>query len=82
MGFIIEYYEDSSRFHPDTTTTAETDREARREAANMLGHKNLRGASSWEHHQGGIVYQFGPRDEDNEYPFAVIISEEEEYFPY
>lgn len=45
---------------------------ARAWAAKMLGHKTLRGASTWDRYQGGSVYQFGPRDEDNNYDHAVI----------
>lgn len=47
-------------------------RAARKEAARMLGYSSLRGASTWERWQGGTVYQFGPRTEDNGYDFAVI----------
>ena len=62
--------------HPATrateTATAATEREARSIAARMLGHKTLRGSASWERYQGGTVYQFGPRAEENGYDFVVI----------
>lgn len=52
---------------------AASEREARRIAAWMLGHRNLRGARTWEAHRvEGTVYMFGPNDGWNDY---VIISE-------
>ena len=73
--YRIECYDGTQHpaLHPDTTAEASTEREARRIAARMLGHRTLRGASSWESWQGGIVYRFGPRAEDSEYDYAVII---------
>jgi hypothetical protein len=61
---------------PYEIETATTEREARRIAARMLGHRTLQGASSWERYQGGTVYQFGPRREDNGYDYAVIRADE------
>jgi len=61
--------------HPYASETAETEREARKIAARMLGHTSLRGASSWDRYQGGTVYQFGPRNESNDYDFVVIEAE-------
>lgn len=62
--------------HPAThayrVDTASTMREARQIAARMLGHSSLRGASTWDRYQGGTVYQFGPKVEDNGYDFVVI----------
>lgn len=74
MPYTIAVYDGSQHpsNHPYRTATAGTEREARRIAAQMLGHQSLRGASSWEHHKGGTVYQFGPRTEDSEYDFVVI----------
>lgn len=71
MSYSIRLYPDMSN-HAIETATAATEREARRIAAKMLGHKNLRGASQWDRFQGGTVYQFGPHTEDNGYDFAVI----------
>ena len=72
--FTVKLYDGNQ--HPAThateTATASTEREARKIAARMLGHKTLRGAASWERYQGGTVYQFGPRAEENGYDFAVI----------
>ena len=52
--------------------SASTMREARRIAARMLGHSTLRGASTWDRYQGGTVYQFGPKVEENGHDFVVI----------
>lgn len=51
---------------------APTEREARSTAARMLGHDTLRGAAKWVVLYG-IVYQFGPRDQDNTSDTAVIM---------
>lgn len=71
----IEIYDGS--IHPATrpyaTLWASDEREARRIAAKALGRRTLRGASSWDRAQGGMVWQFGPRVEDNGYDFAVVI---------
>lgn len=61
---------------PYTTEEHATMREARQAAARMLGHRSLRGASTWDRYQGGTVYQFGPRTDDSEYDFVVIEEEE------
>lgn len=58
--------------HATETATAATETEARKIAARMLGHKSLRGAATWERYQGGTVFQFGPKSEDNGYDYAVI----------
>lgn len=58
--------------HPIETAIATTERGARAVAARMLGHDSLRGAATWERYQGGTVFQFGPREEDNGYDYAVI----------
>lgn len=58
--------------HPYWTDTFETEKEARSVAARKLGHQSLRGASTWDRYQGGTVYQFGPKDENSNYDFAVI----------
>lgn len=58
--------------HAFRTASANTMREARRIAARMLGHRTLRGASTWDRYQGGTVYQFGPHEEENGYDFVVI----------
>lgn len=50
--------------------TAATPREARRVAAQMLGRRSLRGATTWERYQGGTLYRFGPRGERA--PYVVI----------
>lgn len=75
--YTVELYDGTQ--HPATTPTTvvrcATLREARREAARMLGHKNLRGAATWDRPQGGAVYQFGPHQEENGYDFAVIIAD-------
>lgn len=75
MKYRIECYDGSLHpaTHPDRVEHAADARTARRIAAAMLGHSSLRGASQWERYQGGTVYQFGPRTEDNGYDFAVII---------
>lgn len=73
--YRIEQYDGSLRpaTHPDRVEYAADERAARRIAAAMLGHRTLRGAAQWERYQGGTVYQFGPRVEDNGYDFAVVI---------
>ncbi|HMN09291.1 MAG TPA: hypothetical protein PKC83_10945 [Gemmatimonadaceae bacterium] len=78
--YRIEQYDGSLRpaTHPDRVEYAADERAARRIAADMLGHRSLRGASTWERYQGGTVYQFGPRVEDNGYDYAVIIEAEAE----
>jgi hypothetical protein len=80
MAYRIECYDGSQ--HPATYATetdyATTERDARRIAARMLGHASLRGAASWERYQGGTVYQFGPRAEDNGHDYVVIIDESAE----
>lgn len=59
--------------HPYRIETVESERVARRVAAQMLGHRTLRGAASWERSQGGTVWRFGPRaPEHNGYDFVVI----------
>lgn len=58
--------------YPYKSVTCATEREARREAARMLGRSSLRGSSSWERYQGGTVFRFGPHDEDNGHDFTVI----------
>lgn len=77
MKFRIECYDGTE--HPAVVPYAvaqvATMREARRVAAKMLGHDTLRGAASWDRFQGGTVWQFGPRTEDNGEDFAVIIDE-------
>ncbi len=78
MRYIVSVYD--GRQHPAVRPIARsvcsTMPEARREAARLLGHRSLRGASTWERYQGGTVYQFGPKTEDNEYDFVVIEAEE------
>lgn len=74
MAYRIECYEDSAT-RPHQTEYAETERAARRIAARMLGHVTLRGAASWDRYQGGTVYQFGPRREDNGYDFVVVVDQ-------
>lgn len=78
MTWTIQVFD--GRVHPPThpyrTGQADTEREARRIAAQLLGHRNLRGASSWERYQGGTVFQFGPRAiEESESDFVVISGE-------
>lgn len=72
--YTIALYDGSQ--HPSVTpisrSNARTEKEARKIAARMLGQKNLRGASTWDHFLGGTVYQFGPNDEDSEFDFVVI----------
>lgn len=77
MSYRIECYPgyEHPALYPSETATASTEREARRIAARMLGHKSLRGASSWDRYQGGVVCQFGPRHEDNGYDYAVIVGD-------
>lgn len=74
--YRIEVYYGSQHpsHYPYNTDTAATEREAHRRAAQMLGHTTLRGASTWSRYQGGQVYQFGPRTENNGYDFVVIIA--------
>lgn len=74
MTITVKLYDGGSHpaVHPTRTATAETEREARRLAAEMLGHNSLRGAATWDRYQGGTVYQFGPRAEENGYDFVVI----------
>ena len=64
MTYTIERYDGGQcpARHPCRVEYAATEREARRIAARMLGHRTLRGAASWERYQGGAVWQFGPRD--------------------
>lgn len=71
MSYSIRLYPDQSN-HASETATAATEREARRIAARMLGHRTLRGSSQWDRFEGGTVYQFGPHEEDNGYDFVVI----------
>lgn len=72
--FTVKLYDGTQHpaVHPIESATAATESEARKIAARMLGHKSLRGAATWERHQGGTVYQFGPKQEDNGYDYAVI----------
>ena len=72
--YHVSVYDGSQHpaIHPYATEEHPTGREARRAAARLLGHRSLRGASTWDRYQGGTVYQFGPRTEDSEYDFAVI----------
>lgn len=76
--YSIELFDGSQHpaLHPTKSASASTEREARRIAAGMLGHKTLRGAASWERYQGGTVFQFGPRCEDNEFDYVVLTEEE------
>jgi hypothetical protein len=79
MAYTIELYD--GRQHPAvhacTRSRAATEREANREAARLLGHASLRGASRWDRYQGGTVYQFGPHEEDNGYDYAVVIADDD-----
>jgi hypothetical protein len=72
--YTVDLYDGSQ--HPPQRPVAhavfDTEREARREAASMLGHETLRGAARWDHHGGGTVYQFGPGAVENGYDFVVI----------
>ena len=72
--YVIQLFDGGQHpaVHPIATSTAATEREARKEAARLLGHRTLRGAATWDRYQGGTVYQFGPRDEDNGYDYVVI----------
>lgn len=69
----IQYYPDNNATRPTQTETYATVEAARKAAARMLGRSSLRGASTWDRHQGGEVYRFGPRSEMNDYPFVVIV---------
>lgn len=77
--YTIEVYDGSQHPapHPYRVEYAHTERDARRIAAQLLGHSTLRGSASWERYQGGTVYQFGPRVDDNEHDYAVIVADEE-----
>lgn len=70
--YRVEYYDDEHHDIPDLIEVVADERTARRTAARLLGHRTLRGASSWRRYQGGTVFQFGPRTEDNGEPFVVI----------
>lgn len=77
MEYRVEYYADENLRVPTLVERVADERTARRRAARLLGHCSLRGAASWARYQGGVVYQFGPRDSDNGYPLVVIVSDEE-----
>lgn len=74
MSVTIKCYDGSQHpaVYPTSTAKAGNEKEARRIAARMLGHSTLRGAATWERYQGGTVFQFGPRAEENGYDFVVI----------
>jgi hypothetical protein len=76
--YRIEYYRDESGRFPAEVATEATLRAANRTAAAQLGASSLRGAATWNRYQGGTVYQFGPRVENNGHPFVVIVDEEAE----
>lgn len=74
MSWLVEIYDGTQHpaVHPHTSEEFRSLRDARAFAARGLGHASLRGASTWNRYQGGTVFQFGPRVEDNGYDFAVI----------
>lgn len=77
----VELYDGSQHpaVRPVKVETTDSDRKARRIAAAMLGHASLRGASTWNRHQGGTVWQFGPRSaEDSEYDYVVIRDDDDD----
>jgi len=76
--YRVEVYDGSTRPSPRPyeVVRVKSLRAAHKEAARMLGAKNLRGAASWPYYERGeegTAYQFGPRNEDNGYDFAVIV---------
>lgn len=73
--FTIRVYKHDAEHAFDTEHHASA-RDARRAAARLLGHRSLRGASSWAHPHGGVVYQFGPRTEDNDHDFVVVVDDD------
>lgn len=82
MSYTIEVYDGRQHpaLRPYRVEHATTEREARRIAARMLGHRTLRGASAWDRSQGGTVWQFGPRDPlASEFDFVVIVETSTEH---
>lgn len=77
MTYRIELYngKEHPAVHPIDSATVDSEKDARRIAAQFLGRSTLRGANTWDRAQGGDVYQFGRRDDSNECNFAVIIAE-------
>lgn len=67
-------------FHDDNGPCCEhvecsTEKEARAEAARLLGHRTLRGASQWDASDYDVattVFRFGPHTEQNGYDFVRI----------
>lgn len=71
-NYRIEYYWSQHQKYPTSKEYAATKTEARQIAARKLGHRTLRGVSTW-YYESCTYFQFRRRDDSNDSPFVAIV---------